>query len=160
MSSLPAPRLCTLIKDRDSEQGYGFSLCKKRNASGQYIGAVDPGSPAQLAGLKEGDRLVEVNDVNIQHENHRQVVNRIKEIPGEVSLLVVDSACEGYCNENKIKITKFLPNVLSLSSGKGNQNEKKNLDKVGKGISIIGGGVAYSKDGTLSSNSSASSQEV
>ena len=28
---------------------------------GQYIGKIDGGSPAEAAGLREGDRIVEVN---------------------------------------------------------------------------------------------------
>ena len=29
--------------------------------TGQYIGKIDGGSPAEAAGLREGDRIVEVN---------------------------------------------------------------------------------------------------
>ena len=31
-----------------------------RQMSGQYIGKIDGGSPAEAAGLREGDRIVEV----------------------------------------------------------------------------------------------------
>jgi len=33
--------------------------------SGQFIGKVDPNSPAEAAGLREGDKIIEVNGVNI-----------------------------------------------------------------------------------------------
>ena len=33
--------------------------------SGQFIGKVDPNSPAEAAGLCEGDKIIEVNGVNI-----------------------------------------------------------------------------------------------
>lgn len=68
----PAPRLCHLIKWPDFD-GYGFNLHADKTKSGQFVGNVDENSPAQSAGLREGDRIIEVNGVNIANENHRQV---------------------------------------------------------------------------------------
>jgi sodium/hydrogen exchange regulatory cofactor NHE-RF2 len=51
---------------------------------------VDPGSPAEQSGLREGDRIIEVNGTNIAQENHKQVVERIKAIANETRLLVID----------------------------------------------------------------------
>lgn len=68
----PAPRLCHLIKWPDFD-GYGFNLHAEKSKSGQFVGKVDELSPAQAAGLREGDRIIEVNGVNIANENHRQV---------------------------------------------------------------------------------------
>ena len=75
--SPPAPRLYNLTK-RDNFDGYGFNLHAEKNRPGQFIGKVDSGSPAEVAGLKPGDRIVEVNGVNVGQENHKQVVQRIK----------------------------------------------------------------------------------
>ena len=36
--------------------GYGFNLYQEKNKPGQYIGRIEPGSPADKAGLKENDR--------------------------------------------------------------------------------------------------------
>jgi predicted metalloprotease with PDZ domain len=55
----PRPRLCHIVKWPDFD-GYGFNLHSEKNRSGQYIGKVDPGSPADAAGLREGDKIVEV----------------------------------------------------------------------------------------------------
>ena len=71
----PPPRLCHLV--RSPKTGYGFSLTTLAGRPGQYVAAVEEGSPAQEAGLVEGDRVVEVNGVNVNQENHKQVVNRI-----------------------------------------------------------------------------------
>ena len=106
MSSIPAPRLCTLTKKEDHD-GYGFSLYKKKNTPGQFIGAVESGSPAEEAGLREGDKLIEVNEVNVTQESHRQVVQRVRELPSEVTLLVVDNECDDYHKEKKIKINNI-----------------------------------------------------
>lgn len=83
------PRLCHVIKKEDFD-GYGFNLHAEKGKPGQYIGKVDDGSPAESAGLKQGDRIIEVNGVNIGSETHKQVVQRIKAIASEVQLLVVD----------------------------------------------------------------------
>lgn len=53
--------------------GYGFHLHGERNKGGQFIRKVEPGSPADLAGLKPGDRVVEVNGENVENESHCQV---------------------------------------------------------------------------------------
>lgn len=82
-------RLCHVIKVDDFD-GYGFNLHAEKGKPGQYIGKVDDGSPAERSGLKQGDRIIEVNGVNIGNETHKQVVQRIKAIASEVQLLVVD----------------------------------------------------------------------
>lgn len=84
-----APRLCHVIKVENFD-GYGFNLHAEKGKPGQYIGKVDEGSPAELAGLRQGDRIIEVNAVNIGRETHKEVVQRIKAIANEVQLLVVD----------------------------------------------------------------------
>lgn len=68
----PRPRLCHVTKWAHFD-GYGFNLHAEKSKPGQFIGKVDPGSPAEAAGLREGDRIVEVNGDNISMENHKQV---------------------------------------------------------------------------------------
>ena len=68
----PAPRLCHVVKRADFE-GFGFNLYAGKVKQGQFIGKVDANSPAEAAGLKPGDRIIEVNSVNIGNENHKQV---------------------------------------------------------------------------------------
>lgn len=70
MDSELRPRLCFLTK---GERGYGFHLHGERNRGGQFIRKVEPGSSADLAGLRPGDRVVEVNGENVEKENHHQV---------------------------------------------------------------------------------------
>ena len=107
----PCPRLCHLIKWPDFD-GYGFNLHAEKAKSGQYIGKVDPDSPAEMAGLREGDRIIEVNLVNISNENHRQVVERIKSIPNETKLLVVDEVADKWYKEKKIVVKSTQSNVI------------------------------------------------
>ncbi|XP_036194866.1 Na(+)/H(+) exchange regulatory cofactor NHE-RF1 isoform X4 [Myotis myotis] len=83
----PLPRLCCLEK---GPNGYGFHLHGEKGKVGQFIRLVEPGSPAEKAGLLAGDRLVEVNGENVERETHQQVVSRIRASLNAVRLLVVD----------------------------------------------------------------------
>lgn len=69
------PRVCFLTK---GESGYGFHLHGERNKGGQFIRKVEPGSSADLAGLRPGDRVVEVNGENVENETHYQVSDSSK----------------------------------------------------------------------------------
>lgn len=111
----PAPRLCHLIKWPDFD-GYGFNLHAERSNPGQFIGKIDDESPAQLAGLREADRIVEVNGVNINNENHRQVVERIKSNAQETKLLVVDSATDLWYKEHDLVVKSSMLNVVYIKT--------------------------------------------
>lgn len=106
----PPPRLCHLFKWPDFD-GYGFNLHGEKSKPGQYIGKVDKDSPAEVAGLKNNDRIIEVNGTNISNENHKQVVQRIKAIPNETKLLVLDEKAEEYYKSRNIVVTGTMPNV-------------------------------------------------
>ena len=63
-------------------------------------------------------------------------MQRIREIPTEVTVLVVDSNCEKYHKEKKIKITNVLPNVLHISSKK-HSNADDNNEDLAKNLQVI-----------------------
>lgn len=90
-SAAMEPRLCHVRKVANFD-GYGFNLHAEKGKPGQYIGKVDEGSPAETAGLRRGDRILEVNGQSIAGETHKQVVARIKERPDDAELLVVAPA--------------------------------------------------------------------
>uniref|UniRef100_A0A1A8C922 Na(+)/H(+) exchange regulatory cofactor NHE-RF n=1 Tax=Nothobranchius kadleci TaxID=1051664 RepID=A0A1A8C922_NOTKA len=81
------PRLCVLEK---GTQGYGFHLHGDRNRAGQFIRLVEDESPAAVAGLLAGDRIMFVNGENVEGESHQQVVARIRATTGALELIVVD----------------------------------------------------------------------
>ena len=65
----PRPRLCHLRKWPDFN-GYGFNLHAERGKAGQFIGNVDPDSPAVAANLRPGDRIVQVGYVYMSAMTH------------------------------------------------------------------------------------------
>ncbi|QQP34815.1 Na+/H+ exchange regulatory cofactor NHE-RF2, partial [Caligus rogercresseyi] len=109
------PRLCKLAMWPDFD-GYGFNLHAEKSRPGQYVGKVDEGSPAEAAGLREGDKIIQVNGTNISSENHKQVVSRIKSIPNETELLVVDVETERVYREAGTEISREDAVVISSST--------------------------------------------
>nr|XP_040578757.1 Na(+)/H(+) exchange regulatory cofactor NHE-RF3-like isoform X3 [Lepeophtheirus salmonis] len=134
------PRLCKIVIWPDFD-GYGFNLHAEKSRPGQYVGKVDEGSPAEAAGLREGDRIIEVNGYNISTENHKQVVSRIKSILNETSLLVVDSETERIykesglviSNEDAIEISAQRDEIeIEDEDRKSLESNTSSLDKVKK----------------------------
>ena len=111
---IPSPRLCQLTKWPNC-YGYGFNLTSERNRPGQFISSIDPESAAEAGGLKVGDRIVEVNGVNVSLENHKQVVARIKAVYDNTNLLVVDKACDDYHRIHEIVVKSSLAHAVRLS---------------------------------------------
>lgn len=127
----PTVRLCVLRTWPEHFDGYGFNLHAEKSktstanggtglpfSGGQFVGKVDRGSPAESAGLREGDRIVQVDGVDIEGETHLAVVARIKKgsagddeatVDGAApisrcSLLVVDRRADTYYKEKKIRV--------------------------------------------------------
>ena len=69
-------RLCHL-RLVDAGSGYGFTLYTGTSSVGQFIGDVDHHSPAERAGLLCGDRVVEVNGVNVETDSHSEVIMKL-----------------------------------------------------------------------------------
>ncbi|KAF3858957.1 hypothetical protein F7725_021356 [Dissostichus mawsoni] len=101
------PRLCYMQK---GSSGYGFNLHSEKSRPGQFIRAVDDGSPAQRAGLKPQDKILQVNGVSVKDMQHSEVVAAIKAGGEETSLLVVDAETEEF-----FKMCDVLPTEEHLS---------------------------------------------
>ncbi|CAB1312977.1 unnamed protein product [Coregonus sp. 'balchen'] len=89
------PRLCSMKK---GATGYGFNLHSDKSKPGQYIRAVDQDSPADKAGLKPQDKILQVNSMSVVGMQHSEVVAAIKAGGDETSLLVVDREAEAFFN--------------------------------------------------------------
>ena len=111
----PCARLCHICKWEDFD-GYGFNLHAEKGKAGQFIGKVDEGSPSEAAGLRQGDRIIEVNEINIANETHKQVVERIKAFPQETKLLVVDQRADDYYKANNVPIKGTMPGVRVMKT--------------------------------------------
>ena len=101
----PKPRLVTLVKD----QGYGFFL---QDQDGHYLNQISPGEPADLAGVKDNDRIVEINGTNVETATHAHVVDLIRESGDKVSFLIVDKETDEYYKSRDILITSALLGIV------------------------------------------------
>ncbi|XP_031565711.1 Na(+)/H(+) exchange regulatory cofactor NHE-RF1-like [Actinia tenebrosa] len=110
-SQISVPRLARLVK---GNQGYGFNLHGDKNQPGQTISAVDKDSPAEQGGLREGDKLIEVNGCNVEGMSHGEVVKKIKENQNETSLLVCDKVTLAYLAENNRPCTADMVNLSTV----------------------------------------------
>eukprot|EP00092_Neocalanus_flemingeri_P015978 GFUD01017296.1.p1 GENE.GFUD01017296.1~~GFUD01017296.1.p1 ORF type:complete len:267 (-),score=93.15 GFUD01017296.1:9-809(-) len=130
MSTVPQPRLCH-VKKWAHFDGYGFNLHGDKHKPGQLIGKIDDNSPAQAAGLKIGDRIHEIEGVNVMGDNHKQVVQRIQ-VSGdgtEVRLLVADKECEAYHDDQDVDISSSLNYILHLSSEKNDETSSESEEE-------------------------------
>ncbi|XP_015116008.1 Na(+)/H(+) exchange regulatory cofactor NHE-RF1 [Diachasma alloeum] len=133
---VPCARLCHIVKWEDFD-GYGFNLHAERGKNGQFIGKVDDGSPSQAAGLRQGDRIIEVNEINIANETHKQVVDRIKAFPSETKLLVVDQEADDYYKANSIIIRGTMTGIKEIKTPERNPASVESEEKADGSISSI-----------------------
>ncbi|XP_028989409.1 Na(+)/H(+) exchange regulatory cofactor NHE-RF1a isoform X2 [Betta splendens] len=115
------PRLCQLKK---GPNGYGFNLHSEKSRPGQFIRAVDEDSPAQTAGLKPQDKIVQVNGLSVVGKQHSEVVAAIKAGGNETQLLVVDPETDKFFNRCNVQptekhITGPLPEAVSEEATAG-----------------------------------------
>merc|ERR550525_491855 len=68
-------------------------------------------------------RIVEVNGANVNQENHKQVVTRIKSIENETKLLVMDKVCEEYHKGHGIVVKSSLSYVKFCSNSQNKHED-------------------------------------
>uniref|UniRef100_A0A8B9F3C6 PDZ domain containing 1 n=1 Tax=Amazona collaria TaxID=241587 RepID=A0A8B9F3C6_9PSIT len=90
MISVLQPRECKVTKK--PQKTYGFYLRVEKDTAGHLIRNVAKNSPAEKAGLKDGDRVLRVNGVFVDKQEHAQVVEIVKNSGNSVVLLVLDDA--------------------------------------------------------------------
>ncbi|XP_070798773.1 Na(+)/H(+) exchange regulatory cofactor NHE-RF3 [Pituophis catenifer annectens] len=82
------PRECTLVKEEG--ENYGFCLRIERFKTGHLIRNVEKDSPAEKAGLKDGDRILKINGMFIDKEDHGKVADLIRKSAIPILFLVLD----------------------------------------------------------------------
>jgi len=90
---------------------YGFSLnCMDLGGHRQiiYFNEVNPGSPAEHAGIKKGDRLVDLNDEKIADHSFQEVKDLVKQSGDSITVLLSDPETDAYIQEKlELPVLKF-----------------------------------------------------
>ncbi|KAM9441398.1 NHERF family PDZ scaffold protein 4b isoform 2-T3 [Clarias gariepinus] len=85
----PLPRVCVL--KRDEGESFGFALHLEKGRPGHVIRKVELMGVAERSGLKDGDRLLEVNEQFVDDVEHMEVVRRIRVSGPQLCLLLLGS---------------------------------------------------------------------
>ncbi|XP_005098481.1 sorting nexin-27 [Aplysia californica] len=94
-----SPRIVTITK---TSTGFGFNVRGQITEGGvlrsingvlyaplQHVSAVLEGGAAQKAGIRKGDRILEVNGMNVEGATHKQVVDYIRSGGDSLTLTVI-----------------------------------------------------------------------
>ncbi|XP_072302769.1 NHERF family PDZ scaffold protein 4b [Eucyclogobius newberryi] len=109
-SASPCPRLCVL-KQKQGEL-YGFYLRVEQGRPGHILGNIASGGIAERSGLRDGDRLLEVNCSFVDDVSHKEVSKRMRLSGNQMSLLVLSgddyeqSKSEGHDLKHLALVTK------------------------------------------------------
>ncbi|XP_018424615.1 PREDICTED: Na(+)/H(+) exchange regulatory cofactor NHE-RF4 [Nanorana parkeri] len=84
-----------------SPQGYGFLLRQEKclSGQGQFLRELDPGLPAEVSGMREGDRLLAVNGQSAEDLEHEDIVSIIQQSGNQVTLVVVSNEGDRFYSE-------------------------------------------------------------
>ncbi|XP_014376809.1 Na(+)/H(+) exchange regulatory cofactor NHE-RF4 isoform X2 [Alligator sinensis] len=78
------------LLSRSPSEIFGFYLHTELGHTGHVIRQLEPGGLAQLQGLQDGDRLLQVNGEDVDSMEHLRVVQKIKASGTQVSVTVLD----------------------------------------------------------------------
>ncbi|KAM8812343.1 Na(+)/H(+) exchange regulatory cofactor NHE-RF3 [Rhynchonycteris naso] len=107
MASAFNPRECKLSKQEG--QSYGFFLRIEKDTDGHLVRVVEKGSPAERAGLQDGDRVLRINGVFVDKEEHMQVVDLVRKSGNSVTLLVLDGDSYEKAMKKKVDLKQLGP---------------------------------------------------
>ena len=95
-----------------------------------------PGGAADRSGIRYGDRVIEVNGINVENQKHSEVVQHIRLHPTHAALLVVDPITDKYLRSIGRNVTSdmiALTSVTELQTAveRIEDEESENLDHAG-----------------------------
>ena len=92
--------------------------------------------------MKDEDRIVEVNGINVENSQHHEVVSLIKSIDDSVTLLVVDPASDQHFKNAGITVAGHMSSVERIASPDSNPAATSTLTTAGQQFNIISDSVS------------------
>ncbi|KAL7669118.1 hypothetical protein ACOME3_009787 [Neoechinorhynchus agilis] len=104
------PRLA-VFQIRTTRKSIGFSI---QQIAPNVISSVEKNSMAMKAGLRQNDRIIEVNGINVENASYHTISKLISDykLNKSLKLLVAENACYGWY---KMKCVPINSHVLFLS---------------------------------------------
>ncbi|NXA08835.1 NHRF3 protein, partial [Sapayoa aenigma] len=130
MASVLQPRECKVTKK--PQKTYGFFLRIEKDIAGHIIRNVEQNSPADKAGLKDGDRVLRVNGVFVDKEEHAQVVEIVRNSGNSVVLLVLDDASYQKAQKEGVNLEE-----LGQKASTGQQQEQSPPSVANRGTTAV-----------------------
>nr|XP_015798424.2 tyrosine-protein phosphatase non-receptor type 13 isoform X2 [Nothobranchius furzeri] len=131
LSVLPSPEraVTTVNLKKNVKYGLGFQVVGAENSGrtdrGTIISSITPGGPADCDGfLKPGDRLISVNDLNVEGLSHAATVDILQNAPDDVTLVVSQPKERLYTASSP----KCIPRQPQSSFKKPNSAQRQELD--------------------------------
>ncbi|XP_078282877.1 Na(+)/H(+) exchange regulatory cofactor NHE-RF3-like [Rhinoraja longicauda] len=116
LSVLIKPRVCVLSKK--NHQVFGFYLRAEKGRQGHLIRQVEPASYAQVAGLCDGDRVLEINGDYVDNLGHSKVVEKIRRSGDKIALLVVDEVSYEDAKTRNLNLADLVQSEHGTAHGK------------------------------------------
>lgn len=92
----------SLIIQKD-ERGFGL---KVSGSNPVQVASVTEGGPAHRAGVRSGDKIVQINGTNVFNSGHCEVVKALKDAGPRVVLIVITSAPSATSNSQENLVTR------------------------------------------------------
>nr|XP_014350402.1 PREDICTED: Na(+)/H(+) exchange regulatory cofactor NHE-RF4 [Latimeria chalumnae] len=116
IGNFPKLRVC-LLRKKEGES-FGFYLRQELGKEGHIIRMVEPMSPAEFSGLREGDRLMEVNGDSMDTMEHFKVVQKIKASGQQVMFTVLDGTAYVDAKARKLDVAELVQSEIGESCAK------------------------------------------
>ncbi|XP_034746597.1 PDZ domain containing 3b isoform X2 [Etheostoma cragini] len=122
--------------------GYGFLLRLEKAPSGRtfhVLREMDSGSPAERAGMRDGELLLEVNGESVESLKHEEIVDRVRQSGQQVSLTTI--TLQGLEFYSRLGLSPLLfcedgdverENESSTSASAAEQSPQKEIDGLHK----------------------------
>ncbi|XP_030633965.1 Na(+)/H(+) exchange regulatory cofactor NHE-RF3 [Chanos chanos] len=106
-------------------QGYGFLLRQEKLSSGRIahiLREVDPGSPAEGAGMEDGDLLLAVNTELVETTEHEYIVSRVRKSGQQVTLTTISLTGREYYTQLGISPMMFYEDHIHKREARTSQH--------------------------------------
>ncbi|XP_056246198.1 Na(+)/H(+) exchange regulatory cofactor NHE-RF3 [Seriola aureovittata] len=117
------PKVISLTKRPG--QTFGFYLRVEHGEEGHLIRCLEMGGPAELAGMKDGDRVLRVNGTFVDELSHSQVVDTVRNGGASVTFHILDEASYKQAKAQGVNLSN--PQTSPVANGVTTQVPKPKL---------------------------------